>query len=458
MSVTVMGRDYAGRPELVAAIRALDAKYAGRAMPDSALAKWNALNHAAEGLEMDIRRDRLKELARRVGNTEPGFLVGDARPAASESRSAALETVERFTRSGTLSAAAADRLDAHVRTGDPQGLDARYLAAVGAPAYATAWHKLMKDPTNGHLRLEPAEVEAMRAVSRVEVERAAMEGGTGNLGGFALPVEVDPTVLLSSSGAINPLRDLATVRTISTRTWTGVSSEGVAASYDAELEEVSDDSPTFAQPKIETAMGRAFVQASIELFDDWGSITNEMVRLFADARDTLDSTAFLTGSGTDEPEGVLTALSAAEKVETAGSGAFALADLYSLKQSVPDRWKGATTMVAHSDTFDVCWQFVALADTTEAMAMATREGSLLGRPKAEWNSMATGSVAGRKIMIAGDFSQVVIADRIGSSVELVPHIMGANRLPIGARGLFFRWRSGSTVVVPSALRYLEVKA
>ena len=68
-------------------------------------------------------------------------------------------------------------------------------------------------PSESTLRFERSEVDAVHDVSRVEAERAAMEGGTGNLGGFALPVEVDPTILLTSEGVINPIRALATVRT-----------------------------------------------------------------------------------------------------------------------------------------------------------------------------------------------------------------------------------------------------
>lgn len=44
------------------------------------------------------------------------------------------------------------------------------------------------------------------------------------------------------------------------------------------------------------------------------------------------------------------------------------------------------------------------------------------------------------------------------SVELVPHILGSNRLPMGARGLFAFWRTGSAVVNVNAYRVLVIKA
>jgi HK97 family phage major capsid protein len=59
-------------------------------------------------------------------------------------------------------------------------------------------------------------------------------------------------------------------------------------------------------------------------------------------------------------------------------------------------------------------------------------------------------------MIYGDFRHFVIADRLGSQVEIVQHLMGTNRMPIGARGLYYLWRSGSDVTAQNAFRYLEV--
>ena len=73
-----------------------------------------------------------------------------------------------------------------------------------------------------------------------------------------------------------------------------------------------------------------------------------------------------------------------------------------LELAVPNRWKGATTFAAASDIFDKAWKFVGLADPTEAQAMTTREGSLLGRPKADWNNMDATVSAGKKIMLVGD--------------------------------------------------------
>jgi HK97 family phage major capsid protein len=73
--------------------------------------------------------------------------------------------------------------------------------------------------------------------------------------------------------------------------------------------------------------------------------------------------------------------------------------------------------------------------------------------------MGTGTTTGTKLIIAGDFQAgYLIADRLGMSVELVPHLFGAtSRFPKGQRGLFAIWRTGGGVLAQNAFRYLEVK-
>jgi HK97 family phage major capsid protein len=51
-----------------------------------------------------------------------------------------------------------------------------------------------------------------------------------------------------------------------------------------------------------------------------------------------------------------------------------------------------------------------------------------------------------------------IVDRVGLSVELIPHLFGSsNRFPTGQRGIYAYWRVGAGVVNPNAARVLVVK-
>jgi predicted phage gp36 major capsid-like protein len=59
-------------------------------------------------------------------------------------------------------------------------------------------------------------------------------------------------------------------------------------------------------------------------------------------------------------------------------------------------------------------------------------------------------------MIVGDFNYFVIVDRIGLTVELVPHIFGVTaRYPIGQRGLYFYYRNSSRVLTAAAFVALQ---
>jgi hypothetical protein len=74
---------------------------------------------------------------------------------------------------------------------------------------------------------------------------------------------------------------------------------------------------------------------ALEIGQDWNSLQSEMARLFADSKIVLEATAFLTGTGTDQHKGVLTGLTTTQRVQTATTNVYALADVYSLKQALP---------------------------------------------------------------------------------------------------------------------------
>jgi HK97 family phage major capsid protein len=202
-------------------------------------------------------------------------------------------------------------------------------------------------------------------------------------------------------------------------------------------------------------MGRAFVPFSIELGMDWPGLSAELQRLISDGRDVLDADKFLTGSGTDEPAGLLTGLTNTQRVQTATAATFAIGDSYALKAALPARFVPRASFAANPATLDAIYR-QAGGGSTEPQPLPERDGKWLGVRKAEWGNMATGAATGAKLAIYGDFSNFVIADRIGMTAEIVNHLFGANRRPTGERGLFCYWRTGSKVVVPNGFRFLEV--
>jgi HK97 family phage major capsid protein len=464
MSWLIAGRRYQTRADMSARVATLDKQFKGKRFDAASREEWNFLNEEIEASETDARRARVLELAKNPANCEAGTPFGDA-PGTGTSRSTpggeardrALQTVERFTRSGTLTARAADRLDHHFRGNDPMNLDARYVATVGDPDYHSAFGKIVSDPTSGHLRHTPAETAALQAVNAVEAQRGLV-AGTPALGGFAIPLSLDPSLLLTSSGTTNPIRDLARVITIASGTWQGVASEGVVATFAAEETEAADGTPALVGPTIKAETGRCFVPYSHELAEDWDGLADELARLMADAKDVVESQKFYDGSGTNEPGGIITGLAVGQRVQTAASNLFAPGDVWALKQAVGDRWKTSTTFLAHPDTLDVVYQMTAIADPSLALMMDGRGGDLLGRAKAEWSAMPAGGLTPADnvvLALAGSVADAfTICDRIGASFSVIPHLFGANRRPTGQSGGYFRWRVGAGVVNQAALRYL----
>jgi HK97 family phage major capsid protein len=440
------------------------AKAEDRSLTDGEEEKVSGLSRAVDKINDEIAEGEMAlaeyerqqalvlKLAQNPNNVEHGWDRLASPDRSTGARDSGMRVLER--RSDVLSSEALDNLDDLIRNRDPLGVDARYLAAVGDPAYGTAFHKILRDPQHGHLRHSPAEVAAMQRVEAVEQERG-MVGGTGSAGGFALPIEIDPSVLLSSAGELNPVRTVARVQTIGSREWRGVSSAGVVASYDPEASEVSDDTPTLAQPTTITASGRAFVPFSIELGDDWASLAGELAKLVSDARDVLDSDKFLNGSGTDEPHGIYTGLAVGQRVQSVAA-TINTVGVYALKAGLPSRFTVNGTFAFHPTRLDNIYKSVG-GGSSEPPLLVTREGALIGRPKIEWTALnASTASIGTRVGLYGDFQNFLVADRLGMRAEIVSHLFGAGRRPTGERGFFCMWRTATKVLVANAFRYLEI--
>lgn len=469
--LTYQNRDYFSESEMKARVVELDLEHAGEEMPKEARSEWNRLNELLD--EFTARRERILELARSPRNVESGdgatfrpdwATRTDENPRLRESRDAGLRAVERHQ--GRLTAQAADRLDGHIRSNDPTGVDARYLDAVGDPHYASAFGKMLADPNHGHLRFSSQEVAAVQKASAVEAERT-MNITTGSAGAFGVPFALDPSIILTGAGVLNPLRDICRVETMNAASiWKGVSSDGVVAAFAAESAPATDASPVLVQPSIQPQKAFCFVPFSIELGNDYVNLQEELYRLIADAKNVLEANKFLLGSGTNEPGGILNiggtgGLTTTQRVQTATSATYAVGDPWLLKAAIPARFIAASSYVAAPAIWDKTYRFVAQGSTTEPRQFSDgdRGGDFLGRPKDELSTVVTTTTTGSKIMVGGDFATGVrIVDRIGLSVELLPHLFGAaqGNLPLGQRGLYAWWRVGSGVVAQNALRYLEV--
>lgn len=355
-------------------------------------------------------------------------------PSASDNiRSAATDILERF-----------DTADSRI---------ARHILVTSSPAYFRAWTKMA---TNRSHQLTPDEA---RALDDAETYRAMSL--TDSAGGFLVPFQLDPTVIITSAGSRNDIRQAARQVVATGDIWHGVSAAAVQWSWDAEGSEVSDDSPPFAQPSIPVYKAAGFVPITIEALADEQNVAQEVGRLLAQGREDLEAVALINGSGVGMPTGLVTALSSSSSVvNSKTTDTFALADVYALHGALPARYRNNAKWLSNNLIYNLVRQF----DTYGGAGLWTTLGNgtppnLMGYPNLEAEAIDGTIDAGAEnyAMVFGDFDNYVIADRLGMTVEFIPHLFHtANNRPSGQRGWYAYYRVGADSVNDAAFRMLDV--
>lgn len=478
----------ARQEEIRGRLAQIDQEFAGKSMPDEVRQEWNDLgkelkeDNAKLLVELRARRDFLQDVASDESRREPGVAFHAARPgrvsgdaiwdvAAIRAAARTDEDACRMYRDQAMRAvevshfphpdANREDMQGHVEKlmqrfagpfDDNGGTTAlsefcRRILTTGSPTYQRAFGK--------HLVGRPLSPEEQRSLSL-----------TAASGGYAVPYTLDPTIIPTSNGSVNPLRQIARVETISgSNIWKGVSSGAISASRDGEATEVSDDTPTLAQPSITVTKVSAFVPFTYEVGMDWGALQQEMAVLLQDAKDdeeastTASTSGFVTGDGTGEnPQGVITG---ATSTVAAGTAAFTVAHFYSLMQALPPRYRPRAQFLGNLaiynliDQFDTSGGGLFWGDLRDPSGGGGDSRPLKGKPAWEASAMASVLTAGSKILLYGDFRYYCIVDRIGMDIQIVPHLFGASGRPTGQSGIYANWRNSGKVLSASAFRVLQ---
>jgi HK97 family phage major capsid protein len=412
---------------------------------------------ALEAREARINAARERVVERASGVEAPQVMkrtatdVDVSRASRSEIRDAALAILDRDGKH--LASRNGDHVEALLRTRSQitdGGQIAKRMVLTESDAYRSAFMK-------GVTQVSPAFTsEEARALD----EFRAMSEGVDTAGGFGIPVLIDPSIILTSGAAAAPVLELARVVTITTDEWKGVSSAGVTWSYDGEGTEVSDDAPTLAQPTVPVYSARGFIPYSVEVGDDYPAFAAEMRRLLDAGYIDLVAKQTITGSGS-APQGIFTALDANTNVEVSVStdGALFGVDLLNVWKSLPERYRANATWIMNVDVENEIRQLAAGADSAYYTVdlSAGGIGTLFGRPirTTDYAPEFTGTTGAANILVVGDFSNFLVAQRAGMSLELVPHLFGANQRPTGQRGWFASARHGFDSVNDLAFRLLQ---
>lgn len=463
--------------EIKARMEELDAQTGVDVMPDAVQAEWDALKEerathekaitAYESRKADLER-AVSDPARTVRVDGPQLPqraivrqnIYDIERIRAESRTDeeyrnnlrdnALRSVETsvFAHPDADESKNKARLDALLRQSE-DGQFAAHILATGNPVYKRAFSKMLAGQflTN----------EEQRAVATVGSSQLAD-------GGYAIPYALDPTIILTTNGQVNPLRQIARVETLTGagNTWKGVTSAGISVSRVAEETAVTPTSPSLAQPSVTVQAVKAEIQYSLESDGDWPRLQAEMARLLQDAKDAEEATQFVNGNGngtTGNPEGVVAGLAATSDVGTTGDG-FTLDDIERLTGRLGDRFEPNARFLGHRAVFN----------KIESLDRATGGGSvyrpladgaqptLLGYPRHFSSAMEDDfTTSGNEILLFGDFQQgFIIVDKVGMALEVDPHVRDGNGAWTGQRAILAHWRNNSMVLVDNAFRLLKV--
>lgn len=186
-----------------------------------------------------------------------------------------------------------------------------------------------------------------------------------------------------------------------------------------------------------------------------------MSRLLADAKARLEGAAFATGNtGATRPRGIVAAVAAvtAQLVAAAATNALAVGDVYNTGDAISARYQDRMAWLANKKIYSKIRQF----DTSGSSAFWAnlgmgRPSELLGAPAYEASSMESAITTAGLVLLAGDFSQYYIVDRIGMTLQYNPMVMGrTNSRPTGEAGWFAMWRVGADVADVGAFALLQL--
>lgn len=329
---------------------------------------------------------------------------------------------------------------------DEHGSLAKRILATGSPAYKEAFGKWI----------------ASRGQIATQFQ-SALQVGTDSAGGYAVPVELDPTIIPTYDGVVNPFRQVARVVQTTAKVWEGVTSAGVTAHRRSEGAEASDDSPTFGQPTAKPSRVDVFIPFSIELETSWSGMQGELARLIQDAKDIEEVSSFTSGNGTDpNPEGLLTG--ATVIVKTGATATFASEDLDLVEDALGPQFRSRAQWMGSRAVYNLIRHFASNngPDLWVRIAQGLEQGgntgqTLLGYRANENSAMGSATASGDDVLVLGDFNYFLVVDKIGLNIEVVPHLFGTNGRPLGERGFFAYWNNTSKVLNPAAFRVLQVR-
>jgi len=439
-------------------------------LPEAEQAEYEQLRSEAEGLEqanheVEERRALVSRLADagRVESVRSGPAVhtktaiydpAEIRKNASgveSERRLMLENSERIIERADYSAsnddaAAKAQVVNVLRYSDKQGALARRVALTASPEYRRAFGKWVASEY-----LEPEEQRAMAL-------------GTDVDGGFGVPHELDPTIILTSGGAINPLRDIARVERIVGKTLQLVTSAGVKVTRHTGTGEgvpTVDGTPKFAREEFNTGRVSAYLEETIEIEAAYSGLDAQLTRALMEAKEEEEALTFVTAAGdglTNGVQGLNTLNGLGSLIDVAAKGTLTYSDVFALDNALKPRHRRNAVWLANNTTYN---KIRLIDENSGGDLWSGRQG---GRPATlnehdaiELSELfSQGGSTTAPFLLYGDFQKYCIVDRIGMVMDRVPvAIDPVTGTPNGKRGLAAFWWNGGGFIDPAAFKGLK---
>jgi predicted phage gp36 major capsid-like protein len=122
-----------------------------------------------------------------------------------------------------------------------------------------------------------------------------------------------------------------------------------------------------------------------------------------------------------------------------------------------NEWRGVSSVGSNTMRNNVR-RLVGSADPNEPQLFDPTGQNLLGKRFYETSGLPNTVASGDNVLVYGDMSSLLIVDCLGLQVEVVSHLLGESRRPVGFRGLYAWWRVGSGLLTPKGVKILQIKS
>ncbi|HHY92981.1 MAG TPA: phage major capsid protein [Firmicutes bacterium] len=252
-----------------------------------------------------------------------------------------------------------------------------------------------------------------------DFDTRAMTVGTGTSGGYMAPESFLAEVIrkLEEASAMRRLARTITIGAASVKIPRLTSS--VSAAWTAEAAAIAPGDPAFDQVEFTPHKLAAITLVSNELLADSAvAVETFLAGLFAEKIAAVEDVAFLNGTGSGQPKGLLT-YAEIEAVTAASATAITADEVIDLYDALPPAYRGNAAWLMHPATMNVLRK---LKDTQGQYLLvsglvAGAPATILGRPVVLTSNMPT-IAAGAKTILFGDLARAYyIVDRQGLEVQ-----------------------------------------